>query len=55
MLDRIGLDDDAKKRFVASLWNDYYNGTAREKSLAARLLATACRAWRYRSEERQAR
>jgi|SRR5581483_726350 len=41
MLNRIGLDDDAKKRFVASLWNDYYNGSPREKALAAKILATA--------------
>lgn len=41
MLKRIGLDDDAKKAFVASLWNDYYNGSPREKALAAKILATA--------------
>lgn len=41
LLTRIGLDDDAKKRFVASLWNDYYNGSPREKALAAKILATA--------------
>lgn len=41
MLKKIGLDDDAKKAFVASLWNDYYNGSPREKALAAKILATA--------------
>lgn len=41
MLNRIGLDDNAKKRFVAALWNDYYNGNSRDKSNAAKILATA--------------
>lgn len=41
MMSRIGLDDDAKKKFVAALWNDFYNGGGRDKANAQKILALA--------------
>jgi hypothetical protein len=40
-MSRIGLDDDAKKKFVAALWNDFYNGGGRDKANAQKILALA--------------